>query len=290
MKYSVFIISVILLLIITSCEDIIEVDVKEGAVKYAIEGQVDNLEGPHVRVTKTVLITQDTYPEPVRDAVVTISDDQNPPNIIVLEESPDSAGLYVVPDNEEYLGIENRTYFLEIKSEGKIFRAQDHLFPVSEIDSIQVYPSKRGDGLFNGVFTYGWETPGPGDYYKWDVYVNDTLIHDADFIMVVNDEFVDGKYIEGFEVLTDFHNPDNPEEKKIHEGDRVYVHQMSLSPFAYKYYYQVFSQAGTGFLFSVPPANIESNITCDTGEEALGLFSAVDISVSETDIAPATKD
>ena len=290
MKYTILVISVILLSIITSCEDVIDVDVREDAVRYVIEGQVDNLGGPHVRITKTVLITQDIYPEPVRDAIVTIRDDQNPANTIALEESPDSAGLYVVPENDEYLGVENRTYFLEVKSEGKTFSAQDHLFPVAEIDSIQVHPSKRGDGLFNGVFTYGWETPGLGDYYKWDVYVNDTLIHDAAFIMVVNDEFVDGKYIEGFEVLTDFYNPDNPEEGKIREGDEVYVHQISLSYFAYKYYYQVFSQAGAGFLFSVPPANIESNIACDTGEEVLGLFSAVDISVSETDVAPPIKN
>jgi hypothetical protein len=42
------------------------------------------------------------------------------------------------------------------------------------------------------------------------------------------------------------------------------------------------NQSSTGSLFSVPPANIKSNFISSDGKPVLGLFTARDVSVSNT--------
>jgi hypothetical protein len=138
----------------------------------------------------------------------------------------------------------------------------------------------RGNGMFLGIFTYGKEPKGLGNYYKWDVFVNDTLIHEADRMAVTSDEFVDGNYIAKLEVYTDFHDPNKPLDRKLNVKDTVLVKQTSISEFAYNYYLQMMNQSTTGSLFSVPPANVRSNFTSSDGKSVLGVFTATDISVS----------
>jgi len=156
------------------------------------------------------------------------------------------------------------------------------LYPVENIDSINVWPSLRGNKEFLGVFTYGQETPGIGNYYKWDIYINDTLLYNAETLSIASDEFVDGNYVNALEIFTDFHDPASPEDRKIKYGDRVSVKQTSISEFVYYYFYQLMNQSMSGFLFSVPTANIRSNFICSNGKEVLGLFTASDISLSKT--------
>ena len=44
----------------------------------------------------------------------------------------------------------------------------------------------------------------------------------------------------------------------------------------------MFNQGQTGGFFSVPPANIESNFTSSDGKTVLGLFTANDVSTSNS--------
>jgi len=167
-----------------------------------------------------------------------------------------------------------------IQSEGTTLTAKDKLTKVEPIDSIQVFPSLRGNKLFLGVFSYGKEPQGLGNFYKWDVYVNDTLIHEADRLAIASDEFVDGNYISKLEIYTDFHDTNKPEERMLNLKDTITVKQTSISEFAYKFYFQMINQSSTGSLFSVPAANIKSNFTSTDGKPVLGLFVAKDVSVS----------
>jgi hypothetical protein len=167
-----------------------------------------------------------------------------------------------------------------IQTQGVTLTSKDLLAKVEKIDSIQVLPSSRGDKLFLGVFTYGLEPAGMGNFYKWDLYVNDTLIHDANRIAIASDEFVDGNYVSKLEVFTDFHDPDKPEDRLLKLNDVVYIKQTSISEFAYYFYFQMINQSSAGSLFSVPPANIKSNFTSSDGKPVLGIFTARDESVS----------
>jgi hypothetical protein len=245
-----------------------------------VEAGITTVDQPYVYLYKTLHVDQDIDYPGINDAVVTISDDSNPVNTMTLVESNTKNGLYVVPPKQSYRGIPGREYTIKILTNGVTLTAKDMLNEVEPIDSIQVRPSMRGDKLFLGIFTYGLEPTGVGDFYKWDIYVNDSLIQSADRMAIASDEFVDGNYISGLEIFTDFHDTNKPQDRLLNLNDTIVVKQTSISEFGYNFYSQMINQSGTGSLFSVPPANIKSNFTSSDGKPVLGLFVASDVSKS----------
>ena len=277
--------TIILLLIITgllnSCEDIVDVKLSEENVDlYAVEAKITTLENPVVFLYKSQKVNKDNPYSGVSNASVIISDNSQPSNSVELKESSETPGLYFPQEGTRFLGEKGKIYHLQI-NDGKVeIIAFDTLARVEPIDSIQVRPSLRGDKQFLGIFTYGNEPPELGNYYKWDIYINNKLLYKTEYIVIASDEQVNGNYVSGFEIFTDFHDPNKPEDRLINLGDTIQVKQMSISKFAYYFYYQMFNQSQTGGFFSVPPANIESNFTSNNGKEVLGLFTANDVSIS----------
>ena len=271
----------ILSIFFSSCEDVIDVKLNEESLNLlAVEAYITTQDDPTVFLYQTLKVNLDEDYPGVSGAKVVISDDATPSNQITLTEDAERKGFYHVPQNASYPGVAGREYTLNIQTQQTTLIAKDKLNAVEPLDSIQVVPSMRGSKRFLGVFTYGLEPGGIGNYYKWDVYINDTLIHEANQMAIASDEFVDGNYITGLEVFTDFHDLTKPEDRKLKINDTVYVKHTSISQFAYNFYFQMFNQSGTGSLFSVPPANIKSNFTSSDGKQVLGLFVARDISVS----------
>lgn len=267
--------------IFTACEDIVEVDLgEEIAVLYAVEAKITTTENPYVFLYQSQRVDQDEPYQGVSGADVTLIEEGDPSRSVTLVENDFRTGLYLLPAGMNFIGETGKNYTLEIEINDVTLTATDTLAEVEPIDSIQVKPSLRGDSIFLGIFTYGDEPAGRGDYYKWNVFINDSLLHDAINLVIASDELVDGNYINGFEIFTDFHDPNKPEERLLTVGDEVLVTQTSLSEFVYYYYFQMLNQSQTGNLFSVPPANIESNFTSSDGQPVLGIFTAQDISVS----------
>lgn len=280
MKGRMVLLFVFLAIVFTACEDIVEVDLgDEVADLYAVEAKITTDSNPYVFLYQSQRVDQDEPYRGVTGANVTLHEVGNPFRSVTLAEN-DYTGLYLVPAGMNFLGKPGKKYTLEIEINGVTLTASDTLAKVEPIDSIQLKPSLRGDSIFLGIFTYGDEPAGRGDYYKWNVFVNDSLLHDAINLVIASDELVDGNYVRGFEIFTDFHDPDSPEERLLRLGDEVQVTQTSLSEFVYNYYFQMLNQSQTGTLFSVPPANIESNFTSSDGRPVLGLFTAQDVSVS----------
>lgn len=265
----------------TSCEDVIEVDLQEGSLNLiGVEATITTQEEPSVFLYRTLRVDEDQAYPGISGATVTLADDASPSNQVTLVEDAIKKGLYRLPENVSYLGVAGREYTLTIQTPEVTLTAKDKLSAVEPIDSIQVVPSLRGDKRFLGIFTYGQEPKGVGNYYKWDIYVNDTLLHKTEQMAFASDEFVDGNYINKLEIFTDFYDVNKPEDRLLNLLDTIQVRQSSISEFAYNYYFQMINQGSTGGLFSVPPANIKSNFTASDGKPVLGLFVARDISVS----------
>ncbi len=276
-KIWIFLISIFFLL--NSCEDVIDVKLSNEDVNmYAVEAHITTKDNPYVFVYKTQEVSSADAFQGISDAVVTIADNSTPPNTIQLVESGEVPGLYST--SEDYKGEINKEYTVTISTNGVVLTATDALLRVEPIDSIQVHSSLRGDHRFLGVFTYGNETPGEGNYYKWNIYINNTLLNDAEDLVVASDEQVDGNYIKGFEIFTDYHDTDDPSERELNLGDTIQVKQVSLTEFGYDFYRQMYDQSQTGGMFSVPPANIKSNFTASDGSTVAGLFTAHDVSTS----------
>ena len=281
MKKYTYLIIFALAAIISSCEDVIDVKLSiEDLNLIGVEANIKTVDQPTVFLYKTLKVDQDvTYPG-ISAAVVTILDNAIPSNQIILTEDPAKQGHYLVPNAKNYLGVAGREYTLNIQTQGVTLVAKDKLAKVEPIDSIQVVPSQRGEKRFLGVFTYGKEPKGLGNYYKWDIFINDTLVHEANRMAIASDEFVDGSYISKLEIFTDFYDTTKPKDRKLKLHDKVQVKQTSISEFAYNFYFQMINQSSTGSLFSVPTANIVSNFTASDGKPVLGVFTARDVSVS----------
>ncbi|MDP2890041.1 MAG: DUF4249 family protein, partial [Bacteroidota bacterium] len=158
LRSSVFLL-LTLALLFTSCEDVVEVKLNDENLNLVgVEASITTLDGPTVFLYKTLKVDQDIAYPGISGAVVSISDDSSPVNSITLVEDQQKKGLYTVPQNSSFLGVAGREYTLNIQSEGTTITAKDKLARVEPIDSIQVFPSMRGNKIFLAVFTYGKET------------------------------------------------------------------------------------------------------------------------------------
>lgn len=266
---------------LSACEDIVDIQLSDDMLNlYAIEANITTESNPYVFLyTSQKVNVSDKY-KGISGATVTISDNSQPSNEITLIEDFEIPGMYIPAPGMKYFGEAGKEYFITIETDGVTIIGSDFLAPVEPIDSIQVHSSLRGDHLFLGVFTFGDEPVGQGNYYLWDIIINNKLLNEIEFMVFASDELVDGNYVYNFEIFTDFHDPNKPEERKLKLGDTVIVKQKSISAFTYQFFFQAFNQGQTGGMFSVPPANIESNFTASDGRPVLGLFTASDVSTS----------
>ncbi|HSH20385.1 MAG TPA: DUF4249 domain-containing protein [Draconibacterium sp.] len=279
---TIFIFLILSIFIFTACEDVIDVDINDVDIDlisveaYLNTKSTDNI---YVKLEKTLPVNTATKNPAISNAIVEISDDESNPNKVILEEEENS-GIYKIPENVSYEAVPGRTYRLSITTtDGVIITGEDYLQKGETLDSTKIQLSARGNYDFLAVFINSQETPGLGHYYKWDIFINGELLNESENMSFVNDELVDGNYVYDFEIYTDFGDPNDEEDRNFHLGDTVYVEQLSISENAYNFYFGMVNQAFAGGPFSVPPANIKSNLSASDGKRVLGIFSVRDVSV-----------
>ena len=268
---------------LTSCEDVVNVkldgeDIDLIAVEAYINTKAEN--NIYVKLERTLAVNQTTQNPVISNAVVQLSDNAATPNTVTLEEQGNT-GIYLLPAETSYPGVTGRTYTLTITTpDGTVITGKEYLQEIETLDSVKVNLSDRGNYEYLGIYINSQETPGLGNYYKWDIYINGEFLNDAEDLAFASDELVDGNYIYDMLILLDWE--DEEEDKILHQGDTIVVEQLSISKAAYEFYWGLDDQAWAGGPFSVPPANVPSNLTSSDGKRILGLFSARDISVGNT--------
>jgi hypothetical protein len=278
-------------LLFSACEDVVDVEIKDEDINlisveaYLTTKPTDNI---YVKLEKTLPVNTASGNPAVSNAIVEISDNEPNPNKVVLEEK-DNSGIYQLPENMIYEAVPGRTYQLSITTtEGVVITAEEYLQKVETLDSTKIHLSARGNFDFLAVYINSQETPGIGHFYKWDIFINGELLNESQNMSFVNDELVDGNYVYDFEIYTDFGDPNDEEDRNFHFGDTVYVEQLSISQNAYDFYFGMVNQAFAGGPFSVPPANLNSNLSASDGKRVLGLFSVRDVSPGNTIIIDST--
>lgn len=267
----------------TSCEDVVDVkldgeDIDLIAVEAYINTKTEN--NVYVKLERTLAVNQTTQNPVISNAVVQLSDNAATPNTVTLEEQGNT-GIYLLPAETSYPGVTGRTYTLTITTpDGTVITGEEYLQEIETLDSVKVNLSDRGNYEYLGIYINSQETPGLGNYYKWDIYINGEFLNDGEDLAFASDELVDGNYIYDMLILLDWE--DEEEDKILHQGDTIVVEQLSISEAAYEFYWGLDDQAWAGGPFSVPPANVPSNLTSSDGKRILGLFSARDISVGNT--------
>lgn len=243
----------------SSCQKVIDVDVKNAEKKYVIEAVVtDEAGASKVLLTTTKNMSESNVFPGVSGATVTITDNAGS-NTIFTETT--TTGTYVAPS---FTGASGKTYSLQVKVNGETFTAKSTMPQKINLDTIFISNEILFGETRKLVNLAYQDPPGKGQCYRYVQYINGKK---SKPIFANNDDYSDGKYVETkLWYLVD--EDENPEEE-IKTGDTVMLDMLCIDNVVYKYWYSVF-QSATGNSQSASPANPVTNISGG----ALGYFSA----------------
>jgi hypothetical protein len=256
-----------------SCEKTVLLDLQQMPAKVVIEGLLTNQPNyQFVKVTRTSGFYGSGATPRITDAIVLVEDDlgaqfnyiHNPNN------HPDSNGYYLpaVP----FVGVIDRTYTLTVTVNGENYVAEDKLYNVTSIDSLdyQVNHNEmddpKEDGKYYEVLMYAKEPQETEDYYLFKFYRNDSLkLYNPSDIYFSDDKTL-GEEIHGVQSPIYYA-----------QEDSARVEMFSLSRTGYVFYSDLFNLINNdGGMFSPPPANSRTNLS----NGALGFFQVSALNIS----------
>ncbi|MEL7002619.1 MAG: DUF4249 domain-containing protein [Bacteroidota bacterium] len=270
-------IAIALLVLYTSCEEQIELDLPTPPSRLVVEGRVERIMNEATYEQQIVLSTLNDFFDQsqtprVNDATVSVTDSKE--NVYTYQLDPETPGRYI---NADLKGEVGETYTLNIEWNGQLYQAEETLVSVPSLD--QVYQQfEEGNAFEDEGIKVAIDFTDPGDqenYYFWELFSEGNNIITADpgnsGNVIAKDEFYNGQTIVGY-----FPN----EERVFLPGDEVVVRHIGISKANYDYLFLLFEQTGqTGQLIDVPPAFIRGNIRNLTTPDdlALGYFGASEV-------------
>lgn len=248
-------IMMILMAAFTSCQKVVNLNIKPAAPKYVIEGNMsDRLNDCRVTITKTVNMDQPSYFQGVSDAKVTIQKDEDTP--ILLEEI--FSGVY---ENRGLKAVAGHRYTLRVEVGTEVFTSTVKVPQPVPFDSLSIVEF-YGFGNIRKFANVEFRDPaGVPNSYRFLQFKNG--IQNSN-IFILNDDFSDGRPISTF--LAFF---DQSDEQKLLTGDTVRIQMQGIDPSVYKYFNSL-SLSSTGGSEVATPGNPVSNIRGG----ALGYFNA----------------
>lgn len=259
-------------LTLTSCEDVVELNVPQGQALLVVDGAITDQAGPYVvKLTQTAPYFESQTTPPVTGAqvVLTTSDGQRE---TLRERTP---GEYVTSGTLR--GQVGGRYTLAIAADGEQYQAETEIRRAMPIDSIraELRPEIGFDAAGYYLLYYGQEPAGRGDFYRFKVFQNGVLRNRPGDLFAVADELVDGNYLRGLEIS------DDPDEKVFFSpGDQVRVEVLSLPADYYYFLNEVSTQLTNGGLFANPPANVRTNVrnlNAQSSKKAVGYFAGYSV-------------
>jgi len=233
----------------SSCEKVIDLNLKTSSSQIVIQGTIYDQPGPYkITISKSVGFDEPSIYPAVSGAIVTISDNTG----ISDSLTEDSAGVYVTSKLE---GIPGRTYTLKVETDGQTYTASSTMYPAVEIDSIFIKNKFGKSTSINLLFKDPVDTL---NYYRLVDFINDKK---QPSIMASSDLGFDGKIMTGRVFYS---------EKDLKSGDTLTFWLESIDKGVYDYF-RTASSSGGGQEAS--PANPVSNIS----NNALGFFSACSV-------------
>lgn len=245
---------ILMLVFLSSCEDTIDLNLKDPQIKYVIEGTITNEPGlVKVLLSQTKDFKENNQFNGVSGAQVKI---ENEGISTVLTES--SKGVY---QTDKINGRPGVTYRLTVNINNEVFIASSTMpVPVPLLD-FTLKPSDYERTRVTPKVKYR-DVASVSNYYWFQQYINDKI---QSQYKVSSDEFTSGQEINEYLV---FENNTKDESKDIVKGDRLTVEMHSIDASVYTYLFSLFNANGSAD--GAAPANPISNISGG----ALGFFSA----------------
>jgi hypothetical protein len=253
---------VIIIFIVTSCEEVIEIDLNFTSPSFVIEGIISSDSVAIVRLTTTASYFSEEDPAPVEDAEVSVG------NGTIAEELVYYGNGYYRGEN--ITGEEGSTYFLEVRHKGTLYTASSYMPAQTNILSVNYTKSDAQSAvnpLGETVYTIGCtfrDNPDTDNFYMIRFTEGGKLIESKYFMLTE-------KRSNGGSLEIDNNGYIRFAESIFYDGGNVDIHLFSIDENIYNYFMQL-----SDILFwkrrVVPPTpyNPESNISGG----ALGYFTA----------------
>lgn len=234
---------------LTSCTKVIDVNFDNAPEKIVIQGKINNNQPAEIKVTQTVEADKDNVFPGVSGAVVTISDDAG--HSETLQDFGN--GVY---RGKNLLGQSGNTYTMNVTTGGNTYSSVSTMPQLVRVDSITTR-AFAGFGGGNEFAVLHYTDPAtPGNFYRAILYVNDTLVPD---IFIEDDKFINGNSRDAVLFSSEY---------ELHKGDSIRVEINCIDSNVYEYLLELIDVNGASQVAS--PSNPTTNISGG----ALGYFSA----------------
>lgn len=275
MKTLLFIPLFFSLFILSSCEDVVDLDIPEGKRTVVVEGWITNKSQIHVvkLYYANGLFANNAF-NTITGAAVTLSDDAG--NTESLQEV--SAGNYRIATLKS---VEGRKYTLKIQSSAGNYEAVTEVKRLSmPVDSLTFKFEKKSviyekEGYYPRF--HGQELEGKGDYMQVRLYKNGTYLNRAGDFNLYDDEFFDGNYVGDTELFV---------EEPLAKNEVARAEVWSMTEDAYRFWVDIQVQLQNGQLFATPLVNTRTNLkkTSANAPDVVGYFGASLVSSVETNV------
>ncbi|PIV48491.1 MAG: DUF4249 domain-containing protein [Flavobacteriaceae bacterium CG02_land_8_20_14_3_00_34_13] len=248
------IITIFLAISLSSCEEVIDLDLNEANTKLVIDASI-NLEEDgstfaFIKLTTTAPFFNTNIPF-VADATVSITDE----NGIQYPFTHSENGIYL----GNLIPQDSIDYTLNINYKNELYTATTHLETAVPIEFIE----QRNDGGFTGkdieLKAYFTDPAGVPNFYFFE-----GLSSKGDSFDALKDTFFDGNLIFGYYLVED-----------IAPGDTVHFNLYGINETNYNFLFTLLLQTESpGGPFETQPASVRGNITNQTNPEnfPLGYF------------------
>ena len=269
---------------LTSCVDSVNLDLPLGTERIVIGGWITTNNEPYeISVTRTIGFNDQDSNSGISGAEVYVLNRLS--ERFDFLESNDKGVYKSVPN--ELLGQtgERYTLYVNLKNDSQYVSSSEFLQTVPELDTLffgtsfdPVLPISDPDAKV--FFAKGRivDTPNVRNYYRWKMYINDTLRNKPEELVIFNDKFTNGNLFET--KVTDI---------LLKLNDSLRLEHWSLSKRAFDYYSLLISQISNDQIGpSTRATAVRGNMRSltDPEELVLGYFGASDIIVKSAKVRP----
>lgn len=266
MKKIQYITLLLLSIMVSSCEEVIDVALPTGPPKLVIDASIKWTKGTagneqKIKLTTTTNYYSNTVPL-VSGATVVVKNTDNNVSFEFVENP--GTGEYICTTFEPII---NANYQLTVDYNGQTFTATEKLIPVPIIDKIEQKKNQGFGGEFYEIKAFYTDNGATDDFYLFRYKTNFDIFPTYE---VSEDEFYQGNQLFAIYISED-----------ISAGDTLDINISGVSQRYFDYMSKLISVAGNGGInpFQTPPATVRGNIINSTDDEdyPLGYFN-----VSET--------
>ncbi|MDJ1480476.1 DUF4249 domain-containing protein [Cytophagaceae bacterium YF14B1] len=283
---SLFIIVPLLLCLLSSCEDVVQLDVAAAEPQLVIDAFISNTSKVQtIRLTKTVPYFEEGNAPTVSGAEIVLQNETTGREFIFTDTQ--SNGQYTwKPTGRDSIGKVGDTFLLTVRYDKNEYQAFSQLNRTTKIDSITAkYEKESGDDKA-GYYAqfYGSDLKKQKDYYwiksfKNGIYQTKLLTYATNAVRGTDNE----NKSDGFKFIAPIRESITDGDDPFQLGDKVRVEIWSITGETLEFFSQAEAQINNGGLFARPPENLRTNFAnkTDASKKPVGWFSTSAVSELE---------